>query len=119
MKFVVSRASNSWAADKEKSPCPEARRETLVRVDEMSLDDPRKRRFTIGDTAWWYDDGTNHRVEDGIDKRDFHETVWTVEIMDLAELLMFIDGQGKVIVRLRDTDMPTMPHIEIYDGWRE
>jgi len=119
MKFIVTRTTDD---DRNWQPCPEAVREAIVNTQALPVDDPAKYRtiWPIGSTDWWYGHGTNHRVEDGRAKRDFIEQMWTVDILSLTDLLMFLGRHGRLVLNESHYDGPDdMPHIEIYDGWRE
>lgn len=113
MKFIVKRTS-IWQDDVQ--PCPESILEPTTRIDERTVDDPKK--IPAGDmTEEWYATGKNHRVENGHIKRNFDDQRWFIEIKDLADLLLFQCKYGDLIIRdSYDNDYKT---IEIYDGYRE
>ena len=114
MEFITNRAS-TW----DGKPCDEAKRKTVIAVDERTVNDP-KRLKCMSDPKKWYTDPKyfNHRVENGHIKRDFKTEEWVVEINTLEELLKFIDKYGQVIVGswYRNKNLPS---IEIYDDYRE
>ena len=116
MKYVVSRASN-W--DDEKQPCEEAVKETVLFVDERTVDDPSKIQMRESRETWYSDPRYfNHRVENGHIKRDHNETVWVIEIPTLEDLHKFMDKYGSVILD-KDYVGSALPHLTIYDDWVE
>lgn len=58
-------------------PCDGAYQIRVTRVDRRLTDDPKKVPSGRGTDEWWYDRGTNHRVEDGCICRDLGvDTLW-------------------------------------------
>jgi hypothetical protein len=115
MKFRVSRTS-IWS---EAFPCEEAKKEPYIRIDRRTSDAPEKiPAFAGKDPEWWYSEGRNHRVVNGMIEREFDTEGWFIEINTLEELMAFEGKYGKVIVS-RAPDADNMNTIEIYDGWRE
>ena len=114
MKFHISRTSQ-WD---DKQPCTEAFRDSYTRIDVRGADDPAKMPMAKGKTAWWYDDGTNHRVENGHIKRDFAEKDWFIELADMDALLAFISTEGSLVIQPCWSNRNEMA-IEIYDYYRE
>ena len=113
--YIVSRTSCPSYDDK---PCEEAYQVQITDVDCRWTDDPRKVLiYNDPKCDWWYKHGTNHRVEDGMIKRDAGiNTVWVVKIEQLADLMEFIKKYGDcVLSRRRDG----FAEIEIYDDHRE
>ena len=115
MKMIVSRTTEF---DDDVSPCDEAVKGDYVRIDERTTDDPAKIRARNGESDWWYEDGGNHRVEDGHIMRDFDDTCWFVEIPDLQSLIEFVSKYGECVIgpAFRNRNRT---EIEIYDGYRE
>ncbi len=69
-------------------PCEGAFKALVTRVDTRVVDCPSKVEHYKGDTDWWYNKGTNHRVVDGNIKRDLEDVVkWFVEIPDILEFI--------------------------------
>ena len=115
MKFHVSRTSLYH----EDPPCDEAFRDTYTRIDTRTTDDPGKVSSAKGKTAWWYDKGTNHRVENGQIKRDFPgESQWAIELSDLDALIAFMHKHGSLVIETHWDDPDTV-ELEIYDNYRE
>ena len=117
MKFHVSRTSQ-W--DHEEPPCAEAFRDTYTRIDTRTTDDPAKiTAHRKKSTAWWYNNGTNHRVENGQIKRDFPgESQWAIELSDLDALIAFMHRYGSLVIETH-WDNPGTVELEIYDNYRE
>ena len=115
MKFHVSRTS-LW--DHEEPPCAEAFRDTYTRIDVRNTGDPAKIPAFKGKSAWWYEDGTNHRVEDGHIKRDFVDKDWFIELADMDALLAFMAAEGSLVIQPCWYNASEL-EIEIYDGYRE
>lgn len=113
MDFLVTRTS-AWLDVK---PCDEAVREPYTRVDWLNKDDPAKVPFYAGrGTDWWYGKGSNHRVENGMCRREILDEGWFVTIENLDELLAFVEKyEGRIVLRSDEF----APEIEIYDTWRE
>jgi len=113
MKFLVKRTSEYR---NKRKPCEEAWKEQCVFTEERVCDDPSK--LSLCQKELWYQQGTNHRVEDGRIKRDFIEDRWFVSINSLEDLLSFSDKYGKIILS-RFVEDPNIWEIEIYDDYRE
>lgn len=93
---------------------PEAFKVLVVETDTRCCDDPKKIPANYGTDGDWYTIGTNHRVEDGMIKRDIGTRYeWAVELTDIME---FVDRYGECIVGRDDRGFCT---IEIYDDYRE
>ena len=115
MKFAIHRTSDYRGST---PPCKEAIHISSMRVDERTTDDPKKLPCPVGDyeAKWWYETGTNHRVENGHIKRDFEEWTWLIEIASLEALAAFCDEYGCLII---SSSGGNMPELEIYDDYRE
>lgn len=103
--------------DRDFKPCEEAYKKTYLSIDERTTDDPSKipaNRF--GKT--WFDEGTNHRIEDGRIKRDFEREAYFIQINTLEDLIKFKDIRGELILSTA-YDNPRINSIEIYDDYRE
>ena len=114
--YIVSRTScPSNASDK---PCDEAFQVQIKDVDCRYTDDPRKvLAYNDPKCDWWYKEGKNHRVEDGMIKRDFGtQTVWAVQIEQLADLMKFIEKYGDCVLSVLADGFWK---IEIYDDCYE
>jgi hypothetical protein len=112
MKFKVERTS---LFNGDEKPCENAFKEKYTRVDERTIDDPSKNEYTKN----WYENGTNHRVENGHIKRDFVEEGWFMEISTLGELMQFIKDNGEDVVIGELFHNQSIIKIEIYDDYRE
>ncbi len=117
MKFCVERTSDPMG---KRKPCDEAALGTYTFMDRRVIDDPRKIPMESGsDGAWWYEEGSNHRVENGEIVRDIGErSAWFVSLNTLEELMAFCEKYGNVIITA-EGENPTGPQIEIYDDQRE
>lgn len=73
MKFKAKRTSD-W----DKKPCKEAIKETYIRIDDRTTDDPAKIPAAHGESNWWYEEGKNHRIEHGRIMRDFDRRTYKV-----------------------------------------
>lgn len=114
MNFHIRRTSTGFAWDAK--PCDEAFRKKYTRVDRRSTDDPTKILHYAGkDPAWWYEVGTNHRVENGNICRDFEDEGWFVSIGSLKALVAFREKYGPLVIEAGDGAAV----IEIYDDYRE
>ena len=113
MEFITNRTSN-W----DGQPCEEAKRKTVIAVDERTVNDPKHLKCMSADE--WYTDPKyfNHRVENRHIKRDYKTKEWVVEINTLEELLKFINKYGQVIIGSW-YKYKNLPSIEIYDDYRE
>lgn len=68
----------------------------------------------------WFDEGTNHRTEDGCILRDIGEKeTWGMEINSLEELLNFINEIGEEVIISKSYIDYRTPCLEIYDDYRE
>ncbi len=113
MKFTIKRTS-LWS---DEEPCEEATLEHGVYVDVRTSDDPAKVPYYKGESAWWYSEGTNHRIEDGHIKRDLPRDYYVIKIESLDDLVRLSDKYGSLIVG--KSINYTIPTIEIYDDYRE
>jgi len=112
MKFQISRTS-IWGDTK---PCDEAVYLPYVQIDERSVSNCSL--LNCNDKETWFQNGTNHRVENGYIKRDFNKETWFVEINSLDELFNFYKKYGSLVIENFWND-PDIPSIEIYDDYRE
>ena len=97
-------------------PCEEAEKIPFVCVDRRSIDDPMKNPY-IGKS--WYEEGRNHRVENGKIARDLDSTRWVVRISNAAELQAFCQKYSPVIIDIDNSGIAPCFSIEIYDDYRE
>lgn len=68
----------------------------------------------------WFDEGENHRIEDGCILRDIGEKeTWGMEINALEELLNFINETGEEVIISKSYIDYRTPCLEIYDDYRE
>lgn len=96
-------------------PCEEAFIVQIVDVDRWRVDDPKKVPCHGGKDGWWYEKGTNHRVDKGMICRDLGvKDMWAVIIFDMQE---FVDRHVGVCVVGRDDE--GFCTVEIYDDYRE
>ena len=118
MKFIVRRASQ-WS--EEVSPCDEAKRDSIVRVETRTLHSPEEfdAKFAKREGKW-LSVGTNHRVnEKGYITRDREMVdVWSVEINTLDELIKFCEKYGSVVIGDCMWNKP-YKEILIYDDYIE
>ena len=112
MKMRITRTSLSWS-DEKNPPIEEAIRGKYIYVDERTCDDPSKIHHYKGDTKWWYEEGKNHRVENGHIKRDIEREGWLIVINSLEQLVDLSKKYGELIINADENE------IEIYDDYRE
>jgi len=110
--LLVCRRTSVWHG----KPCDEAEEVSFTRVDRRTTDDPMKNP-NIGKA--WYDQGQNHRVENGMIARDFEDKRWMVRIADGAALRAFCEKYGEIILRLNTDGTEPCYEVEIYDDYRE
>lgn len=109
MRYIVSRTSFV-----EGPPVDGACKVSRTRVDRRSTDDPSKIPAYGGQSAWWFEKGSNHRIENGRICRDLGtEEVWVVDIDDVLE---FVKKHGQCVISI---DFDGWPEIEVYDDYRE
>lgn len=118
MRFTVTRTSDSFS---ETPPVPGAERDVCLYKDWRTADDPSKIRGYLGQDpeAWWYGEGTNHQVVNGMIVRDRQHEVWFVDVEDLEALVEFADTHGPLVVTGYSSVCHEHPSIEIYDDYRE
>ena len=118
MRFIVTRTS-VW--DDEESPCKEAKRDSIVRVETRTLYTPEEfdRRFAKREGKW-LSVGTNHRVDErGYITRDNGTIdVWSVEFNAINELIEFCNKYGDVVIQNCIWNKAYKEN-EIYDDYRE
>ena len=118
MKFIVSRTS-MWGEGK--SPCEEAKRDSIVCVETRTLYTPEAfdERFAKREGKW-LSVGTNHRVnKKGYITRDNGMIdVWYVEFNTLEELIEFCNKYGNVVIEDYMWN-EEYKEIEIYDDYRD
>lgn len=120
MKFIITRTSD-WGDDN--SPCEEAKRSQVVRVETRALRTPEEfdKRFAAREGAW-LSVGANHRIgRDGYICRDREMIdVWTIEVNSIEELVALSRKYGKIIVEnYYWSSNDEYPTLEIYDTYRE
>jgi hypothetical protein len=110
--FRVFRTSETRFSP-NKAPCLEATACQCVKVDRRSVSDPSK--VVRNDAhAWWYEKGSNHRIEKGQICRDVgYSQAWFVELTDVME---FVREYGECVLSV---DNDGFDCIEIYDDYRE
>lgn len=120
MKFIIT-CTSDWGDDN--SPCEEAKRSQVVRVETRTLCTPEEfdKKFAAREGAW-LSVGANHRIgKDGYICRDREMMdVWIIEVNSIEELIELSKKYGKIIVDnhyLNSND--EYPTIEIYDSYRE
>ena len=85
----------SWAKYDEK-PIDGAFEALITITQTMAADDPAKTFLYKHNPHLWYEEGMNHRVEDGQIKRELeNQLVWAVEVSDLEE---FVDKYGTTVI---------------------
>ena len=117
MKIIITRTSNYF----DPSRCSEAKKETL----ELTYLDYRTVNTLeeVKNRKWgedWFNNGINHREENGMVVCDVMkmETVWTVKIDTIGDLIKLEKKYGSLI--FMSTDYKEIPYeIEIYDDYRE
>lgn len=117
MRFMIRRTSNYAFDDVNNPPCEEARLGTFTPRDRRMVNDPAK--LPVGVAKMWYEEGTNHRVEDGMIVRDLPpRKAWFITITNLKQLLDLQAKYGNLVLSTSYLDYTT-PEIEIYDDYRE
>jgi hypothetical protein len=95
-------------------PCEDAFQILIPCIDCRAVDDPKKVPAYHGQESWWYEEGTNHRVENGLIYRDMPPIkVWAVK---LSNIMDFVSKYGECIVSV---SRQGYQEIEIYDSYRE
>ena len=97
MKFTVRRAS-VWG---ETSPCEEAKRDNIIRVETRTCLSPEEFDERFGKSEGkWLSVGENHRAnEQGWITRDNGTIdVWSMEINTFDELMAFCDKYGDIVI---------------------
>lgn len=113
---IVSRASTYRA-----KPCEEAFKVKVQITDRRVVDDPMKIPVGKGsDGKWWYEEGANHRVENGNIVRDMgYRGVWAISIPKdgMAKWIAeFVKREGQIVMSVSDFGLL---EILIYDTWIE
>ena len=118
MKFTVRRAS-LW--DDKKSPCSEAKRDSIVCVETRTFLSPEEfdERFAKKEGKW-LSVGTNHRTnENGWIIRDNGMVdVWSIEINTFEELINFCNKYGSILIENEQFNQ-SYKKILIYDDYIE
>lgn len=122
MRFFIYRTSRGFYSDER--PIDGAIRRKYTPKDVRSVDDPIKipayRDNPEKARREWYEEGYNHRVENGRIVRDMEpQFAWYIEIGSLKQLVNLMQEHGEII--LRETPLTGIdgPAIEIYDDYRE
>ncbi len=121
MKFIITRTSE-WGGD-DNSPCEEAKRSQIVKVETRTLRTPEEfdKKFATREGAW-LSVGTNHRIgRNGYICRDREMMdVWTIEVNSIEELIELSRKYGEIIVADHYSNSnDEYPSLEIYDDYRE
>ena len=118
MEFIVRRASE-W--DDEKSPCEEARRDSIVCVETRTIHTPEEFDVRFANREGkWLSVGANHRVDKNgwITRDNGMIDVWFVEINTLDELMKFCEKYGDIVIT-NSIRNETYKKILIYDDYIE
>jgi hypothetical protein len=112
VEFYLTRTTDS-----DLQPCDEAYQRDYFYVDRRTAKDPKE----LGQYgADWYENGTNHRLEDGMIARDIPQPGgWFIELTNLLDLLEFVNKHGRVIIEPISNRVKDTYEIEIYDDYRE
>ncbi len=87
--------------------------EELITVrDERTVDDPKKVPMARDTDQWWYNEGRNHRIENGHIVRDRDERHTTFET-DLDEIMKLAEKYTGIAIEVRPDY--GLPLISIYD----
>ena len=98
MKFTIRRASE-W--NDEVSPCEEAKRDSIVRVETRTLYTTEEFDAEFSNREGkWLSVGANHRVDENgwITRDNGMIDVWSVEIDTIDELMEFCKKYGDVVI---------------------
>ena len=118
MKFTIKRTSDYSG---KKPPVRGAKKESFTRVDERTFKSPQEHDKRLPERPW-LSEGVNHRKVKGGIARDFPNALklWTIELSDFAAFLAFVKKHGPCIVEDQYFMIAeALPHIEIYDDYRE
>lgn len=115
--------------DKIENNIPEeAKQEKYTKIDVRNASAPELIPFYNGkSTDWWYNEGTNHRVEDYLVydftisqqvvkpciMRDYEEFGWFVEFETLEQLMNFLKNYPNAIVSCTSRVNKNIPSINI------
>lgn len=79
-------------------PHPNAIKIKIVNVDVRYTDAPEKVPYYEGASDWWYNEGTNHRLINGLIARDVGTVDrWAVRLNSLDELMSLVEYFGRLI----------------------
>lgn len=123
MKFRIFRTTSN-RYENEKSPCPEAKSEdVMMSITQSSLgQDGLDAKKWVGPLPEFFLSwrGTNHRIEDGLFKRDEGmQSIFTIDFSDWSEFVAFGRKYGRLVVDMDKVPEYGLPTIEIYDDHRE
>lgn len=120
MEYKIRRTSGGYHGGK---PHKDAYQRPYIYTDTRTTDDPAKVPMHLGKSEWWYEKGTNHRIEDGKIKRDLHkESGWFIQVEDIHQFLRDLykeEETSEIVLSIEDDMNPPMLEIEIYDDYRE
>lgn len=119
MEYRIRRTS-SYGSGK---PHKDAYQRPYIYTDTRTTDDPAKIPAHLGKSDWWYEKGTNHRIEGGKIKRDLNkEGGWFIQVDNVQQFLRDLykeEGVSEIVLSIEDDMNPPMLEIEIYDSYRE
>lgn len=85
--FVRVRKTSQYF-DTDNPPCEGAVAIETRIIDRRNVDDPRKISAHRGTDGGWWDQGTNHRIENGCICRDLGwQKTWFIELSDVMEFV--------------------------------
>lgn len=66
-------------------------------------------------------------IDAGMERGEWGSGAWTIVVVSLADLLAFTEQEGSSVIVSSRGDATyygagypaTLPHLEVYDGWRE
>lgn len=94
-------------------PCEEAVQRPAILIDRRQARDPAHIPCFGEMGAKWYEQGTNHRLEDGMIARDFNAIVWCVDVDGPEDFLEFCKEHEVEQVYLSQNLKPQMWYVHI------
>ena len=96
MKFVVGFSGEGDSALEKRMV-----REMVGRIDERNCGDPSE--FYSQDLREsWYREGENHRVVNGLVRRDMPDEVWLVDFGSIEDLMEYVNQKGLCVISPAD-----------------
>lgn len=118
MRFEVtySTRNGELAEYHDEPPLENAVCEDTTHTETLDLRGLIDKSFGLRDTEWWFDNGANHRVEDGKFKRELTTSKWFIEVPDMETAIAYAKLHTVVIRRHEHDFLTPIIRLTLHDA---